>query len=122
MKKFLVIILICLLKFHIFSKKCYILSEIVTNVIIDYSTNDSELKNNNHTIFNSDSLSIFNNNNDTKIISENLINISETQSYLYNRIKSSKYVNNPYMHLNSNQSKTSEFQNHFNKKAPYLIY
>ena len=33
------------------------------------------------------------------------INITENQSYLYNRIKSSKYVNNPYKNLNISQSK-----------------
>jgi hypothetical protein len=34
-----------------------------------------------------------------------IINISEAQSALINRIKSSKYINNPYKNLNSSQSK-----------------
>lgn len=33
-----------------------------------------------------------------------MINISEAQSHLYNRIKSSKYINNPYKNLNISQS------------------
>lgn len=43
--------------------------------------------------------------NNTKSLNYALINLTDAQSVLYNRIKSSKYINNPYRHLNLSQCK-----------------
>jgi hypothetical protein len=84
-------------------KFIYLISFIllITRISIVKSLNDNYNINvigNDDSIINNELIFVNSNN-------ESILNLTESQSYLYDRIKLSKYVNNPYSELKLNQSK-----------------
>ena len=74
----------------IFINHVYIVQSSNENYTINVINNDDLIINNEIVFVNSNN--------------ESVINLTESQSYLYDRIKFSKYVNNPYSELKLNQS------------------
>jgi hypothetical protein len=86
----------CIIKFIYFI--FFILT--ITHISIVQSSNDNFTfisVSNDDSIINNEIIFVNSNN-------ESIINLTESQSYLYDRIKLSKYVNNPYSELKLNQS------------------